>query len=60
MIDNIINEPPGGAHRNRDLAAQFLSQALETHLNTLGSIPIDLLLEERYEKFKKMGVFGEA
>jgi len=60
MIDNIVSEPPGGAHRNTEQSAQFLFQALETHLNTLGSIPIDLLLEERYEKFKKMGVFGEA
>jgi acetyl-CoA carboxylase carboxyl transferase subunit alpha len=60
VIDNIVMEPAGGAHRNMGQAAQSLSQALESHLNTLGSIPIDLLLEERYKKFKKMGVFGEA
>ena len=60
MIDTIIPEPPGGAHRDWDQASQSLSMAIQTHLNTLEKMPIDLLLQERYEKFKKMGVFGES
>ena len=59
MIDTIIPEPLGGAHRDGAQASQSLSLAIQTHLSTLEKIPIDLLLEERYEKFKKMGVFGE-
>ncbi len=60
MIDNIIGEPTGGAHRNPEQTSQSISETLKTHLNTLENIPIELLLQERYEKFKKMGVFGES
>ena len=59
IIDKIIPEPPGGAHidpaqtfRNVD---KYLSQALKR----LESKPVDEMLEERYQKFRKMGVFSE-
>lgn len=59
VIDGIIPEPPGGAHHNHQAAADALKAALVTALDELKQIPMEKLLEQRYEKFRAMGKFTE-
>ncbi len=59
IVDEIIPEPEGGAHRNYDEAAHFLKKILLENLEALVSQPVDELLERRYAKFRKIGVFKE-
>ena len=59
IIDRIIPEPRGGAHRNPEQAALILKEALIDELNKLKKIKIDKLLEMRLEKFLNMGVYIE-
>lgn len=60
VIDGIVTEPIGGAHRNWEEAAANIRQALRDHLWELKSKQPDDLVRERYEKFRKIGVFEEA
>ncbi len=60
LVDELIPEPLGGAHHNYRLAADNLKAALLKDLAQLKTIPIDELLEQRYQKFRKIGVFEEA
>jgi hypothetical protein len=55
LIDEVIPEPLGGAHQDHELAAKNLRSALLEQLDQLTKKPIDALLDERYEKFRKMG-----
>ncbi len=59
LIDGIIPEPLGGAHRDPAAAALNLQTALVSALHDIMKSPIDKLVEERYDKFRKMGVFQE-
>ena len=59
LIDGIIPEPLGGAHRDPAAAALSLQTALISALNDIMKSPIDKLVGERYDKFRKMGVFQE-
>jgi acetyl-CoA carboxylase carboxyl transferase subunit alpha len=59
IIDRIIPEPRGGAHRNPEQAALILKEALIDELNKLKKIKIDKLIEMRLEKFLNMGVYIE-
>lgn len=54
VVEEVIPEPPGGAHRNPALAAQYLQEALTRHLEELRSIPEEELLRRRFEKFRKI------
>ncbi len=60
LIDEIIPEPMGGAHRNPQEMAQTLRGYLLRHLKRLRKVPIDELLEMRYQKFRRMGVYEEG
>jgi acetyl-CoA carboxylase carboxyl transferase subunit alpha len=60
VIDAIVPEPVGGAHRDWDAAAAYLRAALRSHLGDLASKSGDALVAERYEKFRRMGSFDEA
>ncbi len=57
IIDDIIPEPLGGAHRNVSLTANHVSTALETHFAQLQDIPMPMLLKKREEKFRNIGSF---
>ena len=57
LIDGIVPEPAGGAHENTDLAAENLRQALRKWLAELAPLSGAELVEQRYEKFRKMGNF---
>ena len=60
VADEILEEPLGGAHRNPDEAAHSLHTRLKKQLQELQKTPIDELVEARYQKFRKIGVFAEA
>jgi acetyl-CoA carboxylase carboxyl transferase subunit alpha len=57
IIEEIVSEPPGGAHRDHQLAARLLKNALLKHLAELVSSPIDDVLALRYQKFRSIGKF---
>jgi len=59
VIDEIIKEPAGGAHRDHDQAARILKQVILKHLAELKGIPGSRLVEQRIEKYSKMGVWQE-
>jgi len=60
VIDDVIPEPVGGAHRDHHMMAARLKLSLRAYLRELVGRPIDELLEARYQKFRCMGVFLEA
>jgi acetyl-CoA carboxylase carboxyl transferase subunit alpha len=60
VIDEIIPEPLGGAHRDHRAMATVLKGSLLAALKELGTIPKEELLDRRYEKFRRFGVFEET
>jgi len=58
VIDEIIPEPAGGAHRNPQQAAASLKEAVLRHLKKLSTLPAKKLVDKRFEKFSAMGQFG--
>ena len=60
LIDRIINEPMGGAHRAPDVLMQSLRRALADELRRLQAKPMDELLTVRYERLMSYGKFKEA
>src|SRR5260370_14291413 len=60
VVDEIIAEPEGGAHRDFDFAAANLGEALRRSLEQISQIPVAELLENRYQKFRRLGVFSEG
>jgi acetyl-CoA carboxylase carboxyl transferase subunit alpha len=60
VIDGIVPEPVGGAHRDWDGAVAHLREALRAHLGELRGRSPTALVDERYEKFRRMGAFEEA
>ena len=59
IIDGIIPEPPGGAHRDWEATATGLREALRQSLAALSDKTPDMLVNERYEKFRRIGAFEE-
>src|SRR5437667_50532 len=59
VIDHIIPEPLGGAHRDHREMANTLKAYLLRYLRELRAIPVEELLEQRYQKFRRIGVFDE-
>ena len=59
VVDDVIEEPVGGAHRDHFMTASRVKNYLVKTLRELEEIPNDELLEKRYEKFRRMGVFLE-
>jgi acetyl-CoA carboxylase carboxyl transferase subunit alpha len=59
LIDKIISEPQGGAHRDPAAAAQNLKKALADALRQLADVPTDKLLKTRYERLMQYGKFEE-
>jgi acetyl-CoA carboxylase carboxyl transferase subunit alpha len=60
LIDNVIDEPLGGAHRDFDQIADSLKQYLLDTLESLESVGIDKLLEQRYQKLMSFGEYREG
>jgi acetyl-CoA carboxylase carboxyl transferase subunit alpha len=59
VVDAIVPEPPGGAHRDWDAAATNLRTALAGHLRDLIPHPAGALVRDRQEKFRRIGAFEE-
>lgn len=59
IIDRIVPEPPGGAHRNHEFMADTLKKILLEELKALVKIKPEKLIEKRIEKFSKMGAWKE-
>jgi len=59
LIDAVIPEPIGGAHRNPEQMAATLKSAILKTLDALCGMPLDRLLEARTEKYRRVGVFME-
>jgi acetyl-CoA carboxylase carboxyl transferase subunit alpha len=57
VVDEIVPEPEGGAHRDCHSTAESLGKALRRNLQQISEIPIDELLKKRYEKFRRLGSF---
>jgi len=57
LIDEIVKEPLGGAHRNPEETAEAIKAAIKKHWKELEGIEKNALVTKRYEKFRKMGVF---
>lgn len=55
LVDGVIPEPLGGAHRDAKLAGEQLKTALLTHLRALLAMDPDTLVEQRYEKLRAYG-----
>jgi acetyl-CoA carboxylase carboxyl transferase subunit alpha len=55
IIDGIIPEPPGGAHHDHQAAAANLKAGILTALDQLEGLPVEILLQQRYEKFRAFG-----
>ncbi|WP_061321144.1 acetyl-CoA carboxylase carboxyltransferase subunit alpha [Clostridium botulinum] len=59
IIDKIIKEPAGGAHKNLNKMAETLKENIINEIEILKEYPLDILLDKRYNKFRNMGVFSE-
>jgi acetyl-CoA carboxylase carboxyl transferase subunit alpha len=59
LIDKIIPEPAGGAHVDYETTFRNVDKHLQPVLKKLEEMPVEALLEARYQKFRKMGVFVE-
>jgi acetyl-CoA carboxylase carboxyl transferase subunit alpha len=57
VIDEIVKEPLGGAHRDPEAMAATLKEVVERHLKELEKMDMEELLRLRYEKFRRMGAF---
>ncbi|MFN8392442.1 MAG: acetyl-CoA carboxylase carboxyltransferase subunit alpha [Bdellovibrionota bacterium] len=55
IIDEVIKEPVGGAHRDHEQAAEFVGASIAKHLSEVCALNIDELLDLRYKKFRQIG-----
>lgn len=60
VVDDVLEEPLGGAHRDHHQMAARMKHYLTRTLSQLREIPADQLVQQRYEKFRQMGRFLEA
>jgi acetyl-CoA carboxylase carboxyl transferase subunit alpha len=60
LIDEVLDEPRGGAHRDPVEAAATVKAAILRHLGELSPLSGPALKAERYDKFRKMGVYDSA
>lgn len=57
LVDDVVPEPLGGAHHNPRMAAENVKAAIQKNMTELKQIPLDELLEKRYQKFRSIGQF---
>jgi acetyl-CoA carboxylase carboxyl transferase subunit alpha len=60
VIDDILPEPPGAAHRDPRAMGNILKAYLLRYLRDLTKVPLEEMLEQRYQKFRRIGVFDEG
>ena len=59
LVDGVIKEPLGGAHRDYDQAAVLLKKSLIETLNSLDGMDPETLKRERYAKFRRIAFYSE-
>ncbi|MFP4016309.1 MAG: acetyl-CoA carboxylase carboxyltransferase subunit alpha [Halanaerobiales bacterium] len=59
LVDRIIKEPAGGAHKDPEKAAELVKEAIFESLDELDDLSSEELLENRYRKFREIGIFGQ-
>ncbi|WP_105995542.1 acetyl-CoA carboxylase carboxyltransferase subunit alpha [Staphylococcus agnetis] len=60
IIDEVVNEPLGGAHQDIELQAKHIKEKFATHLKDFENMSPDAIKEDRFNKFRKMGTYIEA
>ncbi|MGQ9524435.1 MAG: acetyl-CoA carboxylase carboxyltransferase subunit alpha [Armatimonadota bacterium] len=60
VVDEVIPEPLGGAHRDPEAVALDLKAAFVRHLSELCALPLQELLERRYQRFRRLGAYVEV
>lgn len=60
IVDEVLPEPLGGAHRNPAEAAATLKQAIGRHLSSLGKLTPEELLQQRYDRYRRLGAWYDA
>jgi acetyl-CoA carboxylase carboxyl transferase subunit alpha len=60
LVDEVLKEPHGGAHREPQVMAEDLKQSMIKHLNELRNLPITQLLDARQARLRGLGVYKEA
>ena len=60
VVDQLVPEPIGGAHRNHEGAGDLLKAALQKSIKRLQRMPMQKMLDARYDKFRKFGEFVET
>jgi acetyl-CoA carboxylase carboxyl transferase subunit alpha len=59
IVDEVVPEPLGGAHRDQETMIQTVRKAISRHLDELVQIPLDTLLADRYARYRKLGELEE-
>ena len=59
MVDTVVSEPSGGAHKDHDRAARLLGDAIAVALDSIEAEPVELRRAARRAKFRRMGVWLE-
>ena len=60
IVDEIVSEAEGGAHRGAEQSAQNLKSAINKNLDELSRLSVETLLDQRYQRYRKMGIFNET
>jgi acetyl-CoA carboxylase carboxyl transferase subunit alpha len=60
LVDEVVREPLGGAHREPQAVAEALKTALVHHLAEVEALPVGDLLERRHARLRAFGVYGQA
>jgi acetyl-CoA carboxylase carboxyl transferase subunit alpha len=58
IVEQIVAEPPGGAHQNHDRAAELVDRAILATLEELEKLSPDELVEQRYQRYRRLGQFA--
>ncbi len=59
VVDEVVEEPIGGAHRDPRRAAELLKEAVSRNLAEIRNVPMDDLVRQRYERLRRIGMFDE-
>jgi acetyl-CoA carboxylase carboxyl transferase subunit alpha len=58
IVDDIIKEPVGGAHKDHDVSATLLKESLVSHIEELSKLTPEEIMEQRYQRFRALGEIG--
>jgi acetyl-CoA carboxylase carboxyl transferase subunit alpha len=60
ITDQVIAEPAGGAHRDHQATAEALDQVLNEHLESLVCLSAKEVVQDRYDRFRRLGAYEPA